>query len=130
MAGYVYDFVNRFIEMEWDGYNRRKRLNRHRKTDFSVGIIEGFRHKLTGINGKKGHPSDTRDLVTIEDRHLKEYVAYKYPRTASFSRAAAGQDPGVIEDGMEIGKKLILHRGISEKKSGKKPLIGYSSFFQ
>ena len=126
MASYVYDFVTRFIEMEWAGYNRRKQLNRYRKTDFSVGIIEGFRHKLTGKIEKNKHQTDARHLVAVEDRQLKEYVAYKYPRTASFSRAASGQDPGVIEDGMEIGKKLILHKGISEKKEGSNKLIGFS----
>jgi hypothetical protein len=125
MAGYVYDFVKRFIEMEWVGYNRKKKLNRYRKTDFSVGIIEGFRHKLTGKN-ETHHPTHGRNLVPVEDRQLKEYITYRYPRTSSFSRAASGQDPEVIEDGMAIGKKLILHKGISEKKSGEKPLIGFS----
>ena len=81
---------------------------------------------MTGKIEKNKHQTDVRDLVAVEDRQLKEYVAYRYPRTASFSRAASGQDPGVIEDGMDIGKKLILYKGISEKKEGSNKLIGFS----
>lgn len=126
MASYVYDFVKRFIETEWTDYNHKKRLNRYRKTDFSVGIIEGFRHKLSRQTEKHRQRTDIRDLVWVQDRQLKEYMAYKYPRTASFSRSASGHDPEVMEDGVKIGKKLVLHKGITEKKTGEKPLIGYS----
>jgi len=126
MASYVYDFVKRFIQMEWTRYNKTKRLNHFRGTDFAVGIIEGFRQKLSGTDERKDSPPLDRHPVTIEDPQLKKYVAYRYPHTASFRRSASGQDEGIIEDGMKIGRRLILHQGIEEKKSGRKPLIGYS----
>lgn len=126
MASYVYEFVKRFIEMEWGRYNRTKRLNRFRGTDFAVGIIEGFHQKLSGAGETKAAPAHDRHPVPTDDPQLKKYVAYKYPHTASFRRTASGQDEGIVEDGMKIGRKLILHQGIEEKKSGRKPLIGFS----
>ncbi len=46
IAEYVHDFIGQFIDAQWRKYNQGKRLNRYRKTDFAVGIIEGFRDKL------------------------------------------------------------------------------------
>jgi hypothetical protein len=126
MAGYVYDFVRRFIETEWTRYNRTKRLNRFRGTDFAVGIIEGFRQKLSGAGETKAVPAYDHHPMLVEDPQLKKYVAYKYPHTTSFRRAASGQDQGIVEDGMKIGRKLVLHQGLEERKAGWKPLIEYS----
>ena len=53
MASYVHDFVRHFIHSQWAAYNRDRRLNRHRQTDFAVGIIEGFRSKLEGQKKEK-----------------------------------------------------------------------------
>ena len=54
MAGYVHDFVQRFIHSQWTEYNQDKGLNRYRLTDFAVGIIEGFRSKLESPPGEEG----------------------------------------------------------------------------
>ena len=46
IASYVYNFVNRFIESQWREYNKKKGLNRYRRTDFALGVLEGFEQKL------------------------------------------------------------------------------------
>ena len=46
IASYVYDFVKHTIDRHWRRYNRLGKLNRYRKTDFAVGMVEGFCHKL------------------------------------------------------------------------------------
>ncbi len=126
MAGYVHDYVNRFIEMEWTRYNRTRGLNSYRRTDFAVGIIEGFRQKLSGKGQKEVTTRHDPHPMLVEDVQLERYVSYKYPHTASFRRTASYQDEGILQDGVAVGKRLILHKGISEKATGKRGLIGYS----
>ena len=126
MAGYVNDFVRRFIDSQWSRYNRTRGLNRFRRTDFAVGIIEGFRQKLSGRHRRKTGAPQERAPVPVEDLQLKTYIAYRYPHTRSFHRSASGQDHEIMTDGMAIGRNLILHQGICEKKSGPTRRIGYS----
>jgi len=88
-----------------------------------VGIIEGFRTKLESQKSKKKLPGDKFALTRIEDPILKEYITYKYPYTASFRRKASHQDANILNDGIQIGRKLIISRGITEKGNKNKFLI-------
>ena len=120
MASYVYYFVRRFIDTQWASYNKHKQYKSNRRIDFSVGIIEGFRSKLEKEEKKKNPKDRVNALIKIEDPQLKNYMAYKYPHTRSFSRNSENQDDTILRDGIEIGKKLIISKGISSsKKSGK-----------
>jgi hypothetical protein len=121
IACYVHDFVQRFIDSKWNKYKEDKRLNRYRKTDFAVGIIEGFRLKL-----KLRAPKKTKEnlaLIKLEDPLLEEYVNHKYPRTAAMKLGAIRSDKGVLNDGIGIGKKMVIFKGIEEKGKDKKALI-------
>lgn len=123
IAGYVHDFVNQHIDVQWHKYNQQKRLNRYRKTDFAVGIIEGFRTKIERQAQKPADHPAPYALVKFEDPLLKEYIAYKYPHITRFRRQVANQDEKVLEDGIRIGRKLIISQGITEKRSGKRRFI-------
>ena len=123
MASYVHDFVNRYVENQWNRYNRKKKLNRYRKTDFAVGIIEGFREKLLSQGPVEKTPAETHAVVTVEDPQLESYMTYKYPRTVSFKRNVSNQDESVVRDGKQVGKKLVIHKGISEKSKAAPRLI-------
>lgn len=123
IAEYVHEFIVRFIDAQWLIYNREKRLNRYRKTDFAVGIIEGFRNKLeSGVNKKKAE-EDISALILKGDPQLKKYFKFRYPHTASVNSAASRQDIRVLKDGKKLGKKLVIARGISERKTAKPRLI-------
>ncbi|MDM8550130.1 DUF2786 domain-containing protein [Desulfobacterales bacterium HSG2] len=126
IAAYIYDFVTRFIDSRWAEYNRKKRLNHHRKTDFAAGIIEGFQSKLESQASEKENKegNDASELVRIEDPLLRKYIKYKYPRTTRFSRRISSQDANVLNDGIEAGKKLVISQGITEKKKSGKLLEG------
>jgi hypothetical protein len=126
LASYVYDFVRQFIDQQWMEYNEHKGLNRRRKTDFAAGIIEGFRSKLAS-KGKRKKRGGKRALIKLRDPLLEKYVAYRYPRTVSEKRVVSGKDEKVASDGREVGKKLIIHKGITEKKRNRKRLIGENS---
>ena len=116
IASYVYDFVTTYIHTQWKRYNALKRLNRYRKTDFAIGIIEGFSNKLKSGKQVNKHANPTRALVKTDDPLLKQYMSYKYPNTKSFQRTASNQDDKVLKDGYVIGKKLVISKGIVHKQ--------------
>jgi len=123
IAEYVHDFIVQFIDAQWRKYNHKKRLNRFRKTDFAVGIIEGFRDKLESSVVKKKTKKDIFALIQKGDPQLEKYFKFKYPHTASVKKTALHQDARIIRDGKKLGKKLVIARGICEKKTGRVRLI-------
>lgn len=123
MAEYVHDFIRTFIEARWRDYNRNKGLNRYRKTDFAVGIIEGFRDKLeTHINRKKA-PHNILALIQKSDPQLGKYVRFRYPYTASIQKAAPRRNARVLKDGQKVGRQLIIAKGVCDRKTAKPPMI-------
>ena len=120
---YVYNFIRRFIDSQWDEYNNDKGLNRYRKTDFAVGIIQGFRSKLETQLKKNKPPINKFELVKAEDPLLKDYVAYRYPNTRNMSKNASNQDENILQDGIRVGKKLIIYKGVTHKREDKGFLI-------
>ncbi len=124
LAAYVHDFVVHFIHSQWREYNRDRTLNRYRKTDFAVGIMEGFCSKLKSKNHKKKKTKVERSLIKIGDPLLQEYVAYKYPYTVKSRTRVSSQDVSVLKDGMSVGKKLVISKAITERRKDRGLLIG------
>jgi hypothetical protein len=123
IASYVHGFVLNFIEFQWMKYNKDRRLNRYRKTDFSVGIIEGFRSKLETQNQRRKRDTKSVALVEVQDPVLEQYVAYRYPRINKVRGRTSRRDEDVLKDGKSIGEKLVIHKGIEEKGGRGRPLI-------
>lgn len=122
VASYVYDFVSRFIRSQWQEYNSGKNLNRRRQTDFALGIIEGFRSKLRSGNGAKDSSSA---LIRLKDPQLDQFFSYKYPRTVKIKGGRTRQDPRVLHDGKEVGRRLVISKGLeSAVKSRKLQIAG------
>lgn len=122
MADYVYHYVRRFVDSEWELYNGRKTMNRHRKTDFAVGIIQGLREKLTRHAENKGRrpASERKAVIRLTDAFLGDYMAHRYPRTRKIYRAASCPDDRVMQDGVRLGKALVISKGVSHvEKSGR-----------
>ncbi len=119
IASYVHDFIKHFIDSQWHTYNQEKGLNRYRKTDFALGIIRGFRVKLQlqnkNQNKKQNKIKSKLALVKIKDPLLQEYIDYKYPHTSKIRNKVLRADKHVLQDGICVGKKLIIHKGIAEK---------------
>jgi hypothetical protein len=124
-AAYVHDFVVRAIDSCWQAYNREKRLNRYRRTDYAVGVIEGFKLKLTTERERQLAPDDARALVQLEDSRLGDYMVYRHPHTSRFKRQAPEQDGTVYEEGRRAGRKLVISKGLTEKKGGAVLRIGH-----
>jgi hypothetical protein len=122
LASYVHDFVCRFIEVRWRIYDEGKGLGRRRKTDYAGGVIEGFRSKLV-LKNKSKKPEGTKALIKLRDPLLEKYVAYRYPRTVTEKRGVSARDEEVVSDGKAAGKKLVIHKGITDKGNGRRRLI-------
>ena len=125
IAHYAYDFIDRFINREWSQYNSANKLAWRRKTDFAVGIIEGFRSRL--IDGNKNTnaraASPSYAVIHLSDPELNRYFAYRYPHTASISKKALRRNETVFKDGIRIGRKMILAKGIVHHKNGRAKLL-------
>jgi hypothetical protein len=124
IASYVYDYIQNFINAQWTDYNRDKELNHYRKTDFAVGILEGFRSKLTAQEKEKKSARMNRSLIKAEDPLFVNYLHYRYPRISTFNKSIYARDEKVVKDGKTIGKGLIISEGIMEKEVRKRFLIG------
>lgn len=114
IAGYVFDFVRRFIGAKWAEYNHAKSLNRYRLTDFALGIVEGFRSKMESNERNGEEDGEVWALVKKEDPLLKEYLAYRYPHLTTVQTGRGRQDPGIRKDGKRIGKDLVISKGVME----------------
>jgi hypothetical protein len=117
LAAYVHDYVTRFIGTRWSTYNKKKRLNRYRKTDYAVGIIEGFSAKLKARQrpAEKTHAKSA--LIALEDPALKQHIAHRYPNIVTVGKRASSQDDAVFRHGTDAGKRLVIAKGIAHKNT-------------
>ena len=122
IATYIHDFIRHFINARWEEYNKGKGHNRYRKTDFAVGVIEGFRSKLDSHLKKKKDNVNERSLMEIRDPLLQEHVKYRYPHTSNVRGTVLNKDKHIVKDGRDIGRSLVIHKGISKKGKGRKLL--------
>jgi len=123
IAEYVYKFVKHFINSRWQEYNKGKGYNRYRKTDFAVGIISGFRQKLEKQD-RDGKVSKSSSLVEVSDPQLHAYFDYRYPHTKRLTRRSSMYHDEIIADGMAVGSKMVISKGIAESSPGRPLLLG------
>ncbi len=122
IALYVYDYVRQFIGTQWSVYNSDKQLNHYRRTDYAVGIIEGFYDKLNTAQHIRLAHDKKFALVEAEDPLLAQYMSYHYPYTRSFRRDGCTQDDRVLADGMLVGRKLVIAKGVTETRVSRRLL--------
>ena len=124
LASYVYDFIRHYIDSQWSLYNKTKEFNRYRKSDFAVGVIEGFRSKLTSYTHQHNKIKTYLVVVRKTDSLLAQYFRYKYPHTVNIRKKVSHQNQTIVEDGKKIGKKLVITKGVEDRKSDGVRLIG------
>jgi len=122
-AEYVYDFVNNYINAQWSRYNKKRRLTLHRKTDLATGIIEGFRGRLECRGAADSGNQESRQIVKIQDSRLHAHIRYRYPHIRTYHSTVSSQDEQVLEDGRQIGRKMVISRGITQRSGGRRRLI-------
>lgn len=111
-ALYINDCLTHFINKEWSHYRTKRNLNHYRRTDFAIGIIEGFRNRLKRETVPQ--TAETKSLIKIADKALKSYVQARYPKIGWIKRYSSNSDVKVMRDGMKKGEKWIVTPGIPE----------------
>jgi Protein of unknown function (DUF2786)/SprT-like family len=113
MASYVHAFLMRSAEHLWAEHKREQAIksNRDRRT-YLAGVMDGFREKLQAET--KQHRE--QGLVWVGDADLSKYFRRRHPhirhtRTAGPSRNAAHGA------GRNAGRRLVLHRGMSDAQA-------------
>jgi hypothetical protein len=125
IAEYIYHSIRRYIDNAWTDYRQGKELNRYRKTDFAVGVIEGFRSTLQKASASTRQNGDTGLPMCINDQALTRYLTQRYPHLRSFSRKGPGHDRQVLADGTECGKKMVIAKGIHHATGFKNQTLEY-----
>ena len=125
VAEYLHDCVLRHIDTAWNAYRSGKHLTRHRKTDFAIGVIEGFRSTLKQAAASTLQNKRTGLPLKIDDQALIQYVNWRYPHLRTFSRKGSFLDRQVLSDGTECGKKLVVAKGVHHHGQLKDRLLDY-----
>nr|MBL0715651.1 DUF2786 domain-containing protein [Desulfobacterales bacterium] len=118
-AGFVFEFVSAHIDRRWQALTRNQRLTRYQKSDFAVGVVEGFRHKLEQEQLPDCRPRE-RALIRQTDPRLSAYLHRRYPHTSRIQRGRGRRDPDVYRHGLKVGEKMILHRSITHTSRNSK----------
>lgn len=127
LAVYVFECVHRYIESQWAQYSLGRRLSLRRRTDFAVGIIDGFRSKLNEGMQAAEKKTGTSALVVMEDPSLAGYIRCRYPHLVTINRGGAYVDEGVKRDGERLGRTLVISRPLTEYAKGSGGLLAAPS---
>lgn len=117
VAGYVHDYVCRFIDREWEAYRvaQDRALGRYRKTDFALGVVRGFRSTLLSQKDAGKAPETSRAVIEVRDPQLESYMRCRYPSIRTIRKKAVRRDVSVLQDGIRRGRRLVISEGISER---------------
>ncbi|PKN24236.1 MAG: hypothetical protein CVU64_22560, partial [Deltaproteobacteria bacterium HGW-Deltaproteobacteria-21] len=114
---YVHDFVLQYIDGQWKEYADRSGINGRRKSDFAVGVLDGFRNRLEEKAQIDTHREENLSLIKVEDKELEREIAYRYPHLRKIRGWLVRRDERVRRDGMKIGRNLVIYKGIEEQGS-------------
>jgi hypothetical protein len=114
MASYVHAFLTRSAENLWAEHKREQGIkgNRDRRTYLS-GVMDGFRDKLE--SEQKQHRE--QGLIWVGDADLSKYFRKRHPHIRH-TRTAGPSRNAVHGAGRNAGRRLVLHRGMSDASVG------------
>lgn len=123
LADYVFHFLWRQGQAEWELYQKANKLRNNRlRGSFLDGVYTGFR---TSLERQRKHLADTEALVWVGDPALTTFFRARNPRVR-FGRVHTTLDPASHADGIAIGTKLCLRHGVAagrDTNSGPKGLL-------
>lgn len=120
IASYVHDCVRRHLLSKWQQYRVRHRNAHFRRTDFAVGLIEGFRETLEGRPAQTAQRGSDALPVPAKNPALDEYLAERYPQTIRVHKRTLSVDESVWAEGLRQGRRLVIRKGVeAEGNKGK-----------
>ncbi|MFQ5598826.1 MAG: SprT-like domain-containing protein [Nitrospiria bacterium] len=121
IAAYLYDYLKNTSASLWAQYREEQQLggNRHRRT-FINGLLEGFYRKLD----KQAAVNRSKQLVWTGDPQLQAYYRQRNPRRIHTASRYSSSSKAVYRSGMDQGFKLVIRKGIHERKKEAPKLLG------
>ncbi len=119
MAQWVYDFLLETGERLWGEHKRRRgiRGNAHRRR-YLAGVMLGFQEQLQDQSGKNREEG----LIWVGDPGLQDFFQQRHPRTLRH-RGPTIRVTEAWRDGMEAGRKIVLHRPVGAKPTSNGKLL-------
>ncbi|MCF6177100.1 MAG: SprT-like domain-containing protein [Victivallaceae bacterium] len=109
IAHYVYDFIRQYIDRCWKLHPEFSR--QQHKTDFALGIIAGFKDKVTIQH--QHDDSGTTALVRRSDLQLQSYMKYRYPRLVTRRGGSRQENQAARQAGYKKGQAMIVNKGVT-----------------
>ena len=122
IAEYVYYFLLNQLEILWKAHKSKKGNGRAKnKRSYRLGVIKGFRDKLHQMEKKRSyHNLDNSELQTTsamicaQDKVLSIFKSKRFPRLTNYRSQTATLHYGTYAAGINDGKQLTIHRGVTE----------------
>lgn len=136
IAEYCYYFLENRLSALWlQNKHRYRGKTRTEKNSYYLGLLNGFYAKL---QKQKEHspekeqpkqPVNGKQMKTLsaalmsEDEGLRDYVGMRFPRLRKLSRRGPQIYKRTYDEGIETGKTITLHKGVSSKEGNKGNMI-------
>jgi len=124
LAEYIYQFLWNKIHQLWEEYRQKGRMEGRSRRSYLLGILSGFSEKLregqSEIKARSANLSvqedkSRRQLVTQQDRRLKNFMNQRYPRLVDKSWRQSLWDRDAYDAGIQEGHKLTITQVISKQ---------------
>lgn len=117
MAEYVHDFLLRSSERLWREHKQTHDIRKNRdRRSFQAGVMSGFRDKLASDRRAR----QREGLIWRGDAALGEYLNKRHPGSR-WTHYRSTHDAAAHARGQQAGAKLVLHRGLRNSATVKKP---------
>ncbi|MDK9708275.1 MAG: DUF2786 domain-containing protein [Desulforhopalus sp.] len=124
IAEYCYHFLENRLALLWSANRGRFRgAAQTEKTSYYLGLLRGFHQKLA--EQKRGremqnHRQEAGALVLAEEQRLAGFIGMYFPRLRRAPSRSAKVYGTTYDAGMEAGRQLDLHQGVT----GQAPVFG------
>jgi hypothetical protein len=126
IAEYCYHFLEQKLPLLWQHNSLEVKGNtRIAKKSYYLGLLHGLSEKLSeqdssGHRHKPNQPlsrsSTSSELVVAVDNGLNRFIHARYPRLSRRSKAGAKIYRETFDNGVMVGRTLIIHKGITGER--------------
>ena len=120
VAEYVYDFLIREGERRLEDYRRKGgRTSMTARTNFLLGLHDGFRSKLQEQTEALERDPEQTALVLVKDPKLSEFFHARYPRIHFVTQSSRiKQDEAARSEGRRQGREMTILEAVSSNGDG------------
>jgi hypothetical protein len=127
MAEYVYHFLQNTLASLWTQYKQREFTTNADRTPYFVGVLTGFRDKLSQIHSSQCKDSSSKSLMKSFQRSLDSYVDTIFPKLTTRKSGGITREGDSYFAGMAEGENIVIHKGVNEKRAGEKRFLNEAS---